>query len=80
MPNIRQDLFGVVTVNGVQLKAGDEIPDGIGSVPEHIVDADQLAELLAAPEVGDDSEAGEPEAEEPAKAKEPARRNRRTTK
>ena len=40
-PTIRDDVFGVVAVDGLHLKAGDEVPDGV-HVGAHLIVPDAL--------------------------------------
>lgn len=61
MAKIRDDLVGVVSVGGLNLGAGDVVPDGV-TVGDHVL-AQEKAEKPAEPQ--QEPTDGEPEAEKP---------------
>lgn len=80
MSIIRDDVFGVVAVDGIVLKAGDEVPEGI-VVGSHLIVPDTEPEPELEPETASEaSPEPEPELEAEAPAEKPAPRARRGRK
>lgn len=55
MAKIREDLSGVVSVDGVNLKAGDTVPSGV-TVGDHVLAQEKPAEEKPKPRRKADSE------------------------
>lgn len=55
MAKIREDLVGVVSVNGLNLKAGDVVPDGV-TVGGHVLAAEEKPVVEDMPEPADEVE------------------------
>ena len=78
MSIIRDDVFGVVAVDGIVLKAGDEVPEGI-VVGSHLIVPDPEPQPELEPETASEA-SPEPEPEVEAPAEKPAPRARRSRK